>query len=103
MPVREHPLALLRRQLLELLVSLHHTFALLRRQTAVACVLLLQFFAPRLRQLAPFAQPFEHSPALFGRQIAEGLEVLLHLFPQSAARTTQASARRVAQMARAAA
>src|SRR5260370_5005858 len=81
MPVRHHPIALRRRELLELLVSLHHPLALIRRKSAVARVVLLEFFALRLGKLAPPAQSFEDSPALFRRQIAEPLEVLLDLLP----------------------
>src|SRR3984957_8368460 len=81
MPVRHHSFALCRRQLLELLISLHHTVTLIRRQTAPARVVMLQFIATRLGKLAPPAQSLEHSLALFGRQIAERLEVLLHLLP----------------------
>src|SRR5271168_581666 len=81
MPSLEHFFALFRRQLLELLVSLHHALALLWGQAAVARVLLLQLLTSLRRQLAPFSQPLEHSLAFVGRQAAKLLEVLLHPFP----------------------
>ena len=49
MPVRHHAVALRRRELLELLVSLHHLVTLIRRQTSPACIVVLQFIAPSLR------------------------------------------------------
>ena len=81
MPIRHHPFALRRRKLLELLVSLRHPLALIRRKPAVACIVLLEFLAMGRWKLAPSAQSFEDSLALFGRQIAERLEVPLDLLP----------------------